>query len=149
MKRIGLFFFTLCLSAFAGFTQKTDDINKLKATGPYLVAVPDTVNLGEILLNDLSDEHGKVQITIKNEGSKPLILNKVEGCCGTNIKEWTKAPILPGKSGTIRVEFRTEPRPQRISRTVTIYSNAPNAKPLKVPIEGVVIEGKHKNEITL
>jgi len=118
-------------------------------SGAFIVTTPDTVNIGEITLNDLSESNGKVEISVLNKGNAPLILNIVEGCCGTNIKEWPKAPILPGKSAIIKVEFRIEPRPQMVSRTVTIKSNASNAKVLKVPIIGAIIEAKAKNEITL
>jgi hypothetical protein len=117
--------------------------------GAFITTKPDTVKLGEIGLNDLSNEIGKVQISVINTGNLPLILNEVTGCCGTNIKEWSKAPILPGKSGLIKVEFRIEPRPQVISRTVIIKSNAANSKIIKVPIDGVVIEEKRLNEIKL
>ena len=117
--------------------------------GVIITIKPDTLKLGEIKLNDLTDENGKVQIVVMNIGTQPLILNEVTGCCGTNIKEWPKAPILPNKSGIIKVEFRIEPRPQMISRTVTIKSNASNSKVVKVPIEGMVIASKAKNEIEL
>jgi hypothetical protein len=117
--------------------------------GAFITTKPDTVQLGEIGLNDLSDDNGKIQISVINTGNIPLILNEVSGCCGTNIKEWPKAPILPGKSGLIKVEFRIEPRPQVISRTVTIKSNAANLKVIKVPIEGIVLESTSKNEIKL
>jgi len=140
MKRIS---FALLLIVAATFSISAQ--NK----GAYITTKPDTVRLGEIGLNDLSNENGKVQITIVNTGSLPLILNEVTGCCGTNIMEWPKAPILPGKSGLIKVEFRIEPRPQVISRTVTIKSNAENSKIIKVPIEGVIIESVSKNEIKL
>jgi len=116
---------------------------------PILKVLPDTVRMGEIQLSDLSEESGKVQIEVYNEGKRPLILNEVTGCCGTNIKEKPNAPILPGKKGTIKVEFRIEPRPQVISRTVTIKSNASNLKVVKVPIVGLVIQDKQANEIVL
>jgi hypothetical protein len=140
MNRIFLFIALLVAS-----TVSTSAQNK----GAFITAKPDTVKLGEIGLNELSDENGKVQITVLNTGTLPLILNEVTGCCGTNIKEWPKAPILPGKSALIRVEFRIEPRPQVISRTVTIKSNATNSKMIKVPIEGVVVASAEKNEIKL
>lgn len=140
MNRIFLFIALLVAS-----TVSTSAQNK----GAFITAKPDTVKLGEIGLNELSDENGKVQITVLNTGTLPLILNEVTGCCGTNIKEWPKAPILPGKSALIRVEFRIEPRPQVISRTVTIKSNATNSKMIKVSIEGVVVASAEKNEIKL
>ncbi|NLI87191.1 MAG: DUF1573 domain-containing protein [Bacteroidales bacterium] len=117
--------------------------------GPIIGAIPDTVKLGEIFLDELDDGNGKVQLTVVNQGNKPLILTRVSGCCGTNIKSWPKAPILPNQKGTIEVYFRIENRPQRISRTVTIESNAANSPVVKVPIIGVVVERKAKNELTL
>lgn len=117
--------------------------------GAFIVTNPDTVNIGEIAYTEINENHGKVEIKVINKGNAPLVINAVEGCCGTNIKEWPKAPILPTKSAIIKVEFRIEPRPQVISRTITIKSNASNAKVLKVPILGVIIEAKSKNEITL
>jgi hypothetical protein len=140
MKRV-----SLTLFLFLAATVSISAQNK----GAIITTKPDTVKLGEIGLNDLSDDNGKVKITVFNTGTQPLILNEVTGCCGTNIKEWPKAPILPGKSGLIKVEFRIEPRPQVISRIVTIKSNASNSKILKVPIAGLVIEEKKSNEIKL
>lgn len=118
-------------------------------SGAFIVTTPDTVNIGEIAYTELNENSGKLEIKVINNGNAPLILNTVEGCCGTNIKEWPKAPILPSKSAIIKVEFRIEPRPQVINRTVTIKSNASNAKVLKVLINGVVIEPSAKNEIKL
>lgn len=139
MKRI----ITLCILLVA------NSIVFAQNSGAFIVTTPDTVNIGEIALNELTEQNGKVEIVVLNKGNAPLILNIAEGCCGTNIKEWPKAPILPGKSAIIKVEFRIEPRPQVVSRTVTIKSNASNAKVLKVPITGVIIESKAANEITL
>ncbi len=125
------------------------DLNAAPSAKGPVIEVVDTLNLGEIFIDDLSDEHGKIRISIKNKGAKPLILKNVGGCCGTNVKSWPKAPILPGKEGVVRVEFRIEPRPQRISRTITIESNADNGKIKKVLITGVVLERKKSNEIVL
>lgn len=131
-----------------GLAQQNKKTSINKVEGPIL-SVIDTLNLGEIFLDELSDKHGNIQIKFQNNGNKPLILKNVSGCCGTNVKEWTKAPILPNKEGSISVEFRTEPRPQKISRTVTIESNAANQKVIKVYIVGLVIERKSSKEITL
>lgn len=117
--------------------------------GPIIVALPDTLNLGEIYLDELSNEIGKVQLKIRNDGNSPLILNKVSGCCGTNIKQWTKAPILPDKEGTIDVEFHPDYKPQTINRKVTVESNATNDKKKVIHIVGIITERKSANEIEL
>ena len=77
--------------------------------GPTIQTPSDTVDLGEIFIDELNVNHGKLQIKVSNSGNQPLLLQKVSGCCGTNIKQWTKAPILPNKEGSIDVEFRIEP----------------------------------------
>ncbi len=108
---------------------------------------PTEVQLGEIQLSKIDDMTGRVTIKIFNDGEKPLILQKVSGCCGTDIKEYTKAPILPSKNGEIQVYFRVEPKLQAISRTVTIVSNAKNSKELQVHIKGTVVKDKEKGRI--
>lgn len=142
MSKVKLLIILMVIPALT-FAQQTAKMN-----GP-VISVADTLSLGEINLDELTDENGKVQIKVKNEGTSPLILRNVTGCCGTNIKEWPKAPILPGKDGIIKIEFRTEPRAQVISRTVTIESNAVNRKIVKVAITGVVLVKQKSNEITL
>ena len=58
-----------------------------KVNGAYIRLDPAEVKLGDIPLDKLSDSHGKVEIKVLNEGSSPLLLNRVEGCCGTEFKE--------------------------------------------------------------
>lgn len=117
--------------------------------GDVINVSADTLNLGEIYLDDLSSEHGIVLIKLTNSGKQPLLIRNVTGCCGTNIKSWPKAPVLPGKQSEIRVEFRIEPKPQRISRTVTIESNAQGKPVAKLHIVGVVIQRRQPNELVL
>lgn len=47
------------------------------------------------------------------------------------------------------MEFRIEPKPQSISRTVTVVSNAANAGTLQAHILGSVIPNKEKGKIIL
>ena len=145
MKSVYLFLLVFC---FPILSIAQEGKGSAKMDGP-LISVTDTISLGEIFVNDLTDEHGRIQVKVSNKGNRPLILKNVTGCCGTNVKSWPKAPILPGKDALIYVEFRTEPRPQKISRTITVESNATNNKVVKVAITGVVIEKRGFNEISL
>ena len=94
--------------------------------------------LDTMYLSEMDDEIN-IEIEFENTGNQPLIVNKVTGCCGTQIKDWTKQPVLPGKTGTIQVHFRVKPRPHQISRTVKAISNDPEgAKTIR--IKGIVKE---------
>lgn len=119
----------------------------VKIPGARIRVEPETIEMGEIEFSKLSDDMGKVKFTVHNDGTTPLILNKVTGCCGTNIKGFPKAPILPGKSGEILVQFRIEPKLQTISRTVTIQSNDRSNPEVKHHIKGAVIKDKEKGRL--
>ena len=88
-----------------------------------------------------------MKIAVWNDGTAPLILQNVSGCCGTDIKDYTRAPILPGKEGEIQVYFRVEPKLHAISRTVTILSNDPKNKEVLVPIKGTVVKNKEHGRV--
>jgi hypothetical protein len=123
--------------------------DELKKKGSFIRFEPAEVDLGKIPMNSVTDETGTIEIVIHNDGTKPLILQQVTACCGTTVKEWPKQPILPEHSGTIKVYFRVESRPQRISRTVTVNSNAANGNSQKIAILGEVVVPNAKNEIQL
>ncbi len=96
------------------------------------------IKLDTMYINDMSTAV-KMEIEFENKGNKPLIVNRVSGCCGTRIKDWSKEPLQYGETGIIKVEFRIAPRPHRVSRTVTAISNDPKkAKTLR--ITGIVTE---------
>ncbi len=75
-----------------------------------------TINVADIELTNL-------EVKFTNDGDQPLIISSVKGCCGTRIVDYPAAPILPGKEGIIKVQFKLPDHEHKISRTVTIVSN--------------------------
>lgn len=47
----------------------------------------------------------------KNIGDKPFIVNAVNVTCGCTTPVWDKAPLMPGKGGTITITFDPIGRP--------------------------------------
>ena len=81
-------------------------------------------DLGTVKLNkEVTDT-----FTFTNVGKKPLVLYNVTAACSCTKVDYSKAPIMPGKTGTIKVIFKAE-KPedvgQRVKR-VTVDSNAEN-----------------------
>lgn len=76
---------------------------------------------------------------IKNTGDKPLIINRADASCGCTVPKKPEAPILPGKTGELKVTFTSEPYQagQTIHKTVTITGNFPGEFK-KVAITGKV-----------
>ncbi|MDY0201118.1 MAG: DUF1573 domain-containing protein [Tenuifilaceae bacterium] len=147
MKRVFLTFLSIVLSVGL-FAQESND-EDIKKTNPFIRFSPTEVNLGSISVDSVTEETGNISIEAHNDGSLPLIINQVTGCCGTRITDWTREPIMPGQKGTIKIFFRISPTPQRISRTITVQSNAGNGKIQRLAILGEVILPKAGNEIKL
>lgn len=60
-----------------------------------------THNFGKI-------EQGKpvsTEFTFTNAGSTPLVISNVKGSCGCTVTQYTKEPIAPGKTGTVKATF--------------------------------------------
>lgn len=72
-----------------------------------------------------------------NEGNDTLKILNAKGSCGCTVPEWPKDPILPGKSGVIKVKYDTK-RPGEINKSVTITSNAVNEPTKVIRIKGMV-----------
>jgi hypothetical protein len=80
-----------------------------------------------------------------NTGKVPLILKDVKASCGCTTPEWTKEPVLPGKSGKIRVSFNPKNRPGSFSKTIQVNSNAD--LPVILAIKGVVIPSEKIEDV--
>ncbi|MCX6191236.1 MAG: DUF1573 domain-containing protein [Flavobacteriia bacterium] len=63
----------------------------------------------------------------KNTGNEPLIISNAKGSCGCTVPEWSKEPIAPGASGSIRVKYDTK-RPGPINKAVTVFTNVVTGK---------------------
>lgn len=74
----------------------------------------------------------------KNTGDAPLILNNVRASCGCTTPSWSRQPIEPGQSGSVKVSFDPRQRPGRFTKSITINSNATNSVS-SLTIQGIVI----------
>lgn len=147
MKKI-LLLSVVILSASVLFAQQPTD-EELKKKGPFIRVEPSEFNMGTINSEDVDDETGRIEIEFYNDGIQPLIVTRVVGCCGTRVDEWTKEPIAPGQKGTLKAYFRVAAHPHRISRTITIQSNAVNGNSKRVAVLGEVVNPTKSNELQL
>jgi len=76
-----------------------------------------------------------------NTGGQPLVLHKVNASCGCTTPTYTKKPVQPGGSGTIKVVFDPKNRPGNFNKTITVSSNAENAS-VVLRITGKVLPRK-------
>jgi hypothetical protein len=81
-----------------------------------------------------------------NTGKAPLIINEVKSSCGCTVPEWTREPVLPGKSGTISVSFNPGKQSGTISKSIQINSNA-DVPQVTIQVKGVVIPAQKVEEV--
>lgn len=76
--------------------------------------------------DDIMEDGGiaNAKFVFTNTGNQPLILNNVRATCGCTTPEWTREPILPGKTGMVTVGYNPKNRPGAFSKSVNVYSNS-------------------------
>lgn len=105
--------------------------------GPMLSFKKDRHDYGTLYADNLPEF--TLDIEFVNSGNEPLILSNVRACCGTRVTAWPREPIMPQETGLVKITFRLAPRPQRISRSVTVTSNSAD-RPVQIfRISGQVV----------
>jgi hypothetical protein len=78
-----------------------------------------------------------------NTGNAPLIISNVRSTCGCTVPEKPDGPIMPGKTGEIKVKYDTN-RVNPIRKTITVISNA-DRPTVALKIKGTVIDPNKKS----
>lgn len=74
--------------------------------------------------------------TFTNIGDAPLVIHQAVASCGCTVPDYTKEPILQGKTGTIKVTYNgTGKYPGHFKKSITLRTNA-KTEMLRLYIEG-------------
>jgi len=68
---------------------------------------------------------------ITNTGTNPLVISEVKPGCGCTAPEFTKDPILPGKTGKITLSFDSTNFDGSVQKFADVYANVDKA-PIKL-----------------
>ncbi|MBR3829495.1 MAG: DUF1573 domain-containing protein [Bacteroidales bacterium] len=129
-------FFLLSLfvsMAFATINAQEAKTQEQPADGPKIAFTEQEHNYGTIKKGG----DGNCEFVFTNEGNEPLILSNVKASCGCTVPTWTKEPIMPGKTGTIKVRYNTN-NVGGFTKTITVTCNAVNAPRTTLKIRGKV-----------
>ena len=118
MKRLLLA--ALALSSTTLFAQKkANDIAKLNV---------ETYDFGKIKQN----VPAVATVVVTNIGTEPLIIDQATPSCGCTISDYTKTPIAPGKTGTIKATYNAAAL-GHIDKTITVkFAGADDVKFIKL-----------------
>ncbi len=81
----------------------------------------------------------KCEFRYTNISDKPVVINNILSSCGCSVPEWSKAPIMPGKSGKIKVTYLNDQGAYPFDKNLTVYVSS-SSKPVLLRITGVVYE---------
>lgn len=74
--------------------------------------------------------------TFTNVGDGPLVIHQAVASCGCTVPEYTQEPVLPGKTGTIKVTYNGAGKyPGHFRKSITLRTNAKN-EIMRLYIEG-------------
>lgn len=89
-----------------------------------------------------SDPKVSCTFTFTNTGGAPLVINQAVASCGCAVPEYTKAPVLPGHKGEIRVTYNgTGKFPGHFKKSITVRTNGV-VELTRLYIEGDMEEAK-------
>lgn len=75
-----------------------------------------------------------------NVGDAPLVINQAVASCGCTVPEYTKTPIMPGKTGEIKITYNGKGKfPGHFKKTITIRTNG-NPEMTRLYVEGDMTE---------
>lgn len=78
-----------------------------------------------------------------NRGEKAIAIIHVQTTCGCAVASYTRAPIQPGKTGTISVTYNPKGRPGKFNRSILVDITG-NTTKIKLTISGVVTPGRQR-----
>ena len=74
--------------------------------------------------------------TFTNVGDAPLVIHQAVASCGCTVPEYTQEPVMPGKTGTIKITYNgTGKYPGHFKKSITLRTNA-KTEMMRLFVEG-------------
>ncbi len=91
-----------------------------KVAGPQIQFEEMKYDFGSVKQGDVVEHVFK----FKNAGTAPLVISNIGTTCGCTVPDWTKEPIMPGKSGTVTAKFNSTGKMGMQNKVLTVESNS-------------------------
>lgn len=123
MKRMGLYMAMLMWSTAMALAQGQAEIKFEKTSHDF---------------GTFSEKQAVVSYTFRftNIGDAPLVIHQAVASCGCTVPEYTQEPVLPGKTGEIKVTYTGTGRfPGHFKKSITLRTNS-KTEMMRLFIEG-------------
>lgn len=119
----------------------TDKSNDDKTSDAVAISLKTTVKILDSTFNfGKIGEGQKVTFSYRfqNKGKHPLLISSVTADCGCTVAEEPEQPVMPGKTGYVKVAFNSDGIGGIIKKAVYITSNAVPEFPTLI-LEGEIV----------
>lgn len=89
------------------------------ADAPVFTMTSDTYDFGDVQANSTTER----VVEFTNTGNSPLVITAAKASCGCTVPEFSKEPIAPGGTGTLKVSFKAPATNGKQTKTVTLTTN--------------------------
>ncbi|CAN5441095.1 DUF1573 domain-containing protein [soil metagenome] len=120
------------------------NVDKDSANFTTVQWIDTAVNFGTVI----KGEKVHIKYTCKNTGTKPLFIYYVRPGCGCTVADYTKAAIMPGKTGEVNAEFDSNHGSSgEVHKSINVQTNTFNASP-RLTFSGTVKPGTESADST-
>ncbi|OXG08374.1 uncharacterized protein DUF1573 [Flavobacterium araucananum] len=134
--KISMLALALSLMSFSAIApiKAISSETKVEATAASVIVwKAETVDVGEIPQGTPK----AIVYEFKNTGKTAVVITNVQGSCGCTATDYTKEPILPGKSAKVTATYNAANK-GGFTKTVTVTTSAETA-PKILTLKGTVI----------
>jgi hypothetical protein len=82
----------------------------------------------------------RAAFSFKNTGNSLLVIDRVRTACGCTNTMLSEKELRPGEQGLLEIAFDSAGYKGKITRTVTVYTNDPDNREIKLKITANVLE---------
>lgn len=135
MIKISMLALALGLMSFSAIApvQSLTSETKVETTASTLVWKAETIDVGQIPQGTPK----AIVYEFKNTGKTAVVITNVQGSCGCTATDYTKEPILPGKTAKVTATYNAANK-GGFTKTVTVTTSAETA-PKILTLKGTVI----------
>lgn len=133
--KISMLVLALSLMSFSAIAPVKSLVSetKITETASTIVWKTETIDVGEIPQGTPK----AIVYEFKNTGKTAVVITQVQGSCGCTATDYTKEPILPGKSAKVTATYNAANK-GAFTKTVTVTTSAETA-PKILTLKGTVI----------
>lgn len=133
IMKISMLALTLGLMSFSAIAPANALTSKVSSVASSILWKSESIDVGQIPQNTPK----AINYEFKNTGKTTLIITNVKGSCGCTATDYTKTPILPGKSGKVTATYNAANK-GAFTKTVTVTTNV-ETTPKVLTLKGIVI----------